>query len=192
MGKRIPEEVLTAFHEAGHVVAARDLSLSFPKWVSIAGDAERLGACQSDEGFWQSPDMLRLKLSADLGGLMSPAEWRARCREGTESNVVADLAGYAAEWRRVRFSRFAGAYTLSRMMDAPGEANDLRRALDQLEVFETAPKAREDWLYSLWDRSWRLVGKSWRDVDRLAAVLIEKRRLEIDELASMLLPTEEE
>ena len=197
MGNRIPQEVLTAYHEAGHAVAARDLQLSFPRFVTIVRFGERLGHCQSDDLFWRTPDALRARLahvphSVDANRrlskrpIMTRKEWRAEFRSSTEQHVVSDLAGYAAEWRRQRFSRVTAAYILALALDGAGD--DIMRADAQLQVFEPDMEERRLWLGALWDRTWTLTGRSWGDIKAVAAALLKHKTLDGESLARLLLP----
>jgi len=184
MTKRTAE--WTAYHEAGHAVAAYALRLSLPKWVTIVPKDHAAGMCQNDGVFSQRPEVLRAMLATRRPG-MTRAAARAALRASTERHVVAELAGLAAEGRRRHFSRLLAGYVLFRDVAAVAD-DDVAQADEQLAVFERGREAREAWLSGLWDRAWKLTGASWRDVERVAKALLRRKRLDGDALDRLLLP----
>jgi hypothetical protein len=71
------------------------------------------------------------------------------------------------------------------------EGSDLRLAMDEIALWEQEPKAQRRWLLDdAWNAAWRLVGKSWADVERLAAALLDQRVLEGDRLNELLFASE--
>lgn len=195
MTRRLSPETLAAFHEAGRAVAACKLNLSVPERVSILASGDDQGHGQTGEAFRGRADILRTALDEPLpaGAPVTHAVGKWQHRFAWESRAMADLAGYAAEWRRQRLSRVGGAVALIRILDrGPSRGRHLASVIEHLDAIEPDESARRRWLLVLWDRTCRLLGASWRDVERVAAALVQEQTLDRGMLLALLsLRTEE-
>jgi hypothetical protein len=145
----------TAYHEAGHAVAAFHLGIGIGrKGVSVIPDRSenRDGSAHILKGFAGRPDI----------------EITDRMRLGAEKHAIATFAGEAAQ-RRFRASsvrRWHGS-------------GDRRRALDLLSYF--APEKRELKAYCRWlqIRAENLIASHlvWADCCAVADALVERRHL---------------
>lgn len=90
-----PQDITTAYHEAGHAVVA--LALGRPiQQVSIAPETKRLGHCEIKKGsFRPSADALETAMLILLGGMAAEAKHRgtySRVGAGQDLRDVRELA----------------------------------------------------------------------------------------------------
>jgi ATP-dependent Zn protease len=118
-----PEEITTAFHEAGHAVMA--LALGRPvQQVSIVPDPKRLGHCAIKKGaFRPSDDALETAMLIFLGGAAAEIRHRGWYSPGGASQDLRDV-------RELALQRAGGPKQVERLE---------RRMLDKAEHIFSKP-----------------------------------------------------
>jgi ATP-dependent Zn protease len=143
---------MTAYHEAGHVIAARQLRYKV-KYATIKPNGDSLGHV-AVPGVITRRHYERLQF-----GEITPA-----FRDKIEKTVILDFAGYIAE------KHFAGKaeFRFSHLTDT-------QKATDKL-CFVCSDWGKELYHYSnyLFERSRNLVLKHWVEVDAVAQALLER------------------
>lgn len=152
----------TAYHEAGHAVAAFTLRLKIcRRGVTIVPDKER--------------DMLGYaNVTAQLRGRPDTAT-SARTRARIEAWAVAHLAGDVAERKFTGRRRF-------------GRHSDLLHASDLLEHISTSVEQFDARLRVAYAGAQDLIEDNWVSVQTVAEELLRKRTLSADEVAKLVLP----
>jgi len=186
MGVKLRDDVLTAYHEAGHTVSRYKLELSLPKTVTIEPGADCLGCCRHDTTPpWMTKELIRQM--PEMGSII---------RNQIELQVISYLSGYAAEMRRRRITRIVAYLMVSEgIKSVPpklggSSSSDFFEALEHLGIFEPNEEKRQAWLLSLWDRAWKQVGEWWKDIGSVSAILIERRTVDGEVFSDMFLGKE--
>jgi hypothetical protein len=155
MTKQQQELRATAYHEAGHAVAAFHLGIGIGrKGVNVIPDSseDRAGMAHIRKGFAGRPDY----------------EVTDRMRHGAEKHVVASFAGEAAQ-RRFRASSVRTWHA----------ATDRKNAVDLLSYF--VPEKRELEAYCQWpqSRAENLIKRPevWAQIHAVADALVERKHL---------------
>lgn len=149
--RRVPRIERTAYHEAGHAVAAYLRHLRFTS-ISIIPDRGTLGRCEFSE-------------SAVVIDPESGDQLRARTR--IETLIIVSLAGVISESLLTGRHNWRGAH--ADLHDATRYASFVTGSAEELRAYER-------WL---WEHTRMLLGArpSWLAVQQLAAALIEDRRV---------------
>jgi ATP-dependent Zn protease len=152
----------TAYHEAGHAVAAFALRLKIGRrGVTIVPDKERdmLGYANIAAQLRERPDCAT----------------SARTRARIEAWAVAHLAGDVAERKFNGRRRFGGH-------------SDLLHASDLLEYISTSVEQFDARLRVAYVGARDLIEDNWPSVQAVAEELLRKKTLTADEVASLVLP----
>ena len=153
--KQATPNQLTAYHEAGHAVAAVALGIGFDK-VSVVDDRDTLGRIVLDQK-WPH---LRPGFNPD-----DPEDRRI-----AESWILLALAG-----------EFADAYHSGRIGVSSPEANRDFRVADALaERLFTQPRERGAFLNEMRCRAYRFISEPlrWRQISAVATQLVKLRELD--------------
>jgi ATP-dependent Zn protease len=152
----------TAYHEAGHAVAACVLRLKIGKrGVTILPEKERnmLGCANIAAQLRERPDCAT----------------SARTRARIEAWAVAHLAGDVAE-RKFNGRRSFGGHS------------DLLHASDLLEYISSSVEQFDARLRVAYVGAQDLIEDNWESVQAVAEELLRKRTLSADEVAKLVLP----
>lgn len=151
----------TAYHEAGHAVAAHVQGIKIRK-ATIKAEGDTLGGVEVVQ-------LSQATVAALERGRVTPAQ-RARI----EADVIIDVAGAVAEHRhRGRYSRVGST------MDRDNVANKLLRLSND---------AKEAYLYAAWlqQRTLNLIEYYWWAVEAVAQALLANETLTSERIAQVI------
>lgn len=149
----------TAYHEAGHAVAAWRQGLKF-KRVTIKPDADSLGHVLKGFPKWFRPDN----------------DQSDRVRLHAERHIIMDFAGQLAEAKfRGRRPRY-------------GMGADNQNAVDMALYLCGSQKAVEAFLRFCWCVSQEFVNGRWGKIEALAAALLERETLNYEDAIEVIAP----
>ena len=154
----------TAFHEAGHGVAAYHLAVPIAS-VDIHRTDVQLGLTQSTE------------MPIDEDGSRSEAEEKFRIENFCIMSFAGGLAGAAAMQRRSE--RYRGS---------EGDHRRVEQLLSRTMTGATDPKVFHHYRQYLWHRARVLVAtkKVWADISAVAEALLERRKLSAEEVREVI------
>jgi hypothetical protein len=152
--KRLRE---TAYHEAGHAVAAFRLSVPF-RYVDVIPEADRLGVLMHYQ--WVRSEAFRLAL-ADVG------ELTLRQQDCVERHIIVTLAGGAAVRRLVPKSNV-------------GDESDIHDAVNFAARIVGEAEVLKPYVAYMFARAEAFVHSplNWMLIERLAEKLIEEHRID--------------
>ena len=153
---------ITAYHEAGHAVAAIVLDVGFEK-VTIVGDEEAYGRIIYDDAEeWK------------LSGRANPAVIKS-----AEASVVVSFAGAVAQRRFAPRSRWRHGQT--------SDLSKVRRMIDYMDRSDDAAYYKE-----LEARAETLVEENWPLIVKLADTLVWQKTMYADDVYELLFGTIDE
>ncbi len=154
----------TAYHEAGHAVAARLLSVRF-KEVTILPTKTSLGhVLPAAPPKWFEPDVARAN---------------SRIRSQIENRTRVLLAGPAAE------ARFKGRH------DWRSASDDIRQAVSLLDYVSRSNGEVEAYFALMRIQAGGLIEKHWDEVQGVAEALLERTRLTAKDVAKIITALDE-
>jgi ATP-dependent Zn protease len=149
----------TAYHEAGHAVVAFFNRVRFKHATIIKGDDSLGHVLLAKSPKWFQPEY----------------ENTARVQFFAEQRIVIDYAGQLAEGKfRGRRPRW-------------GMGQDNEHAVDMAFYFCGSQKTVEAYLHYCWCRSSDAVNARWAQIQAVAAALLERKTLTLDEVREIVL-----
>ncbi len=159
MAKKNPGEKATAFHEAGHAVAAYGLGIKLKK-ATIVPDLKN-----EYRGAVETVPPKRFRADYDM---------TTRKRTIIEKQVMMSFAGgIAAKKYTGRFNRF-------------GAGEDHRQAVKLADCVTGSPEETEAYIKWLWIRTDTFVEVNWKIIELVAAELLAKKTLSYFEIESVI------
>jgi ATP-dependent Zn protease len=153
------DEIATAYHEAGHVVAAVRLGVRVKK-ATIIGDGRYYGIVHCADVF---------------GGLRLDVDRSSRARTRVERQVILSLAGPAAE-----------AEFLGRPIKGNFARADYQTALDVADHMCSSSEEAQAYLKWLEIRARDLIKVFWPDVEKVSSELTKNKTLTRETIKSLL------
>jgi ATP-dependent Zn protease len=150
--------ISTAYHEAGHVVAAHFQDIRF-----------RHATIKPDEADNSLGHVLYGQLSKAIVGVLNAGELTPRQRAHIEARIIASFAGGIAE------RKYRGRH------NNIGRRQDLRNAFDFADALSSSEREAQAYQHLLYIRAEDLIEKYWWVVEALADALMVAETLTADE-----------
>jgi hypothetical protein len=161
----------TAYHEAGHTVAAAYLSQAFSK-VSIIGNATAAGYVVNED---PGPKILEAWGAGDRDD--------ARVVQWIERSLIVTLAGAIAQRRFSPRSDWRQGMGHAKLA-VPG--SDIQTVIRRIDDLGHRGKVAATYQAYLEARAEALVAAHWPEIQKVAEALLEHKTLDVDEVHEIL------